>query len=115
MLNAFQGLLDAWQAPHNVGAGDFDVKVIEEPGDDEIAMLSRVFNRMTKQVKRQRDDLITANDITERRRRLFDSVLSGVTAGVIGLSSDGNIGFINSAAERLLNLNAKNDEGKIFK
>ena len=99
-------------AAQRVGAGDFDVKVIEEPGDDEIAMLSRVFNRMTKQVKRQRDDLITANDITERRRRLFDSVLSGVTAGVIGLSSDGNIGFINSAAERLLNLNAKNDEGK---
>ena len=99
-------------AAQRVGAGDFDVKVIEEPGDDEIAMLSRVFNRMTKQVKRQRDDLITANGITERRRRLFDSVLSGVTAGVIGLSSDGNIGFINSAAERLLNLNAKNDEGK---
>ena len=99
-------------AAQRVGAGDFDVKVIEEPGDDEIAMLSRVFNRMTNQVKRQRDDLITANDITERRRRLFDSVLSGVTAGVIGLSSDGNIGFINSAAERLLNLNAKNDEGK---
>ena len=99
-------------AAQRVGAGDFDVKVIEEPGDDEIAMLSRVFNRMTKQVKRQRDDLITANDITERRRRLFDSVLSGVTAGVIGLSSDGNIGFINSAAERLLNLNAKSDEGK---
>ena len=99
-------------AAQRVGAGDFDVKVIEEPGDDEIAMLSRVFNRMTKQVKRQRDDLITANDITERRRRLFDSVLSGVTAGVIGLSSDGNVGFINPAAERLLNLNAKSDEGK---
>ena len=99
-------------AAQRVGAGDFDVKVIEEAGDDEIAMLSRVFNRMTKQVKRQRDDLITANDITERRRRLFDSVLSSVTAGVIGLSSNGNIGFINSAAEKLLNLDVKNDEGK---
>ena len=99
-------------AAQRVGAGDFDVKVIEEAGDDEIAMLSRVFNRMTKQVKRQRDDLITANDITERRRRLFDSVLSNVTAGVIGLSSNGNIGFINSAAEKLLNLDANNDEGK---
>ena len=99
-------------AAQRVGAGDFDVKVIEEAGDDEIAMLSRVFNRMTKQVKRQRDDLITANDITERRRRLFDSVLSNVTAGVIGLSSNGNIGFINSAAEKLLNLDVNNDEGK---
>jgi two-component system nitrogen regulation sensor histidine kinase NtrY len=99
-------------AAQRVGAGDLDVQVLEESGDDEIAMLSRVFNRMTKQVKRQRDDLITANEVTERRRRLFDSVLSGVTAGVVGLSSDGNIGFINSAAEKLLNLDALEDEGK---
>ena len=98
-------------AAQRLGAGDFDVKVIEEKGDDEIAMLSRVFNHMTKQVKRQRDDLITANEYTERRRRLFDSVLSGVTAGVIGLSSDGNIGFINLAAQKLLNLNSDNHEG----
>ena len=102
-------------AAQRLGAGDFDVQVIEEKGDDEIAMLSRVFNHMTKQVKRQRDDLITANDYTERRRRLFDSVLSGVTAGVIGLSSDGNVGFINLAAEKLLNLNAENHEGKSIK
>ena len=99
-------------AAQRLGAGDFDVKVVEEKGDDEIAMLSRVFNHMTKQVKRQRDDLITANEYTERRRRLFDSVLSGVTAGVIGLSSDGNVGFINLAAEKLLNLNANDNEGK---
>jgi len=102
-------------AAQRLGAGDFDVQVIEEKGDDEIAMLSRVFNHMTKQVKRQRDDLITANNYTERRRRLFDSVLSGVTAGVIGLSSDGNVGFINLAAEKLLNLNAENHEGKSIK
>ena len=102
-------------AAQRLGAGDFDVQVIEEKGDDEIAMLSRVFNHMTKQVKRQRDDLITANDYTERRRRLFDSVLSGVTAGVIGLSSDGNVGFINLAAEKLLNLDAENHEGKSIK
>jgi two-component system nitrogen regulation sensor histidine kinase NtrY len=54
-------------AAQRLGAGDFDVKVIEEKGDDEIAMLSRVFNHMTKQVKRQRDDLIAANDYTGKK------------------------------------------------
>jgi two-component system nitrogen regulation sensor histidine kinase NtrY len=98
-------------AAQRVGAGDFDVQVQEDSGDDEIAMLGRAFNRMTKQVKKQRDDLITANDVTERRRRLFDSVLSGVTAGVVGVSSDGKISFINAAAERLLNLDASQNEG----
>ncbi len=41
---------------------------------------------------------------TEARRRLFDSVLSNVTAGVIGLNSDGRIDFANRAAERLLDM-----------
>lgn len=102
-------------AAQRVGAGDFDVQVHEDKGDDEIAMLSRVFNRMTKQVKQQRDDLILANDVTDRRRRLFDSVLSGVTAGVVGVSYDGKISFINAAAERLLNLEATENEGKDIK
>ena len=67
-------------------------------------MLGRTFNRMTQQVKRQHDDLRDSNERTERRRRLFDSVLSGVTAGVIGLNADGKIAIMNAAAARLLNL-----------
>ncbi|WP_240514029.1 sensor histidine kinase NtrY-like [Paramylibacter kogurei] len=96
-------------AAQRLGRGDFDVRVVEERGDDEIAMLSRVFNTMTSQVKKQRDDLIAANIETERRRRLFDGVLSSVTAGVIGLSQDGRIRVMNSAAERLLNLDLARD------
>ena len=91
-------------AAQRVGAGDFDVQVKEDGGDDEIAMLSRVFNRMTRQVKGQRDALVSANEQTEMRRRLFDSVLSGVTAGVIGLDADGNIEIINMAAREMLDL-----------
>ena len=41
-------------------------------GDDEIALLGRTFNEMTRQVKGQRDALIAANAETERRRRLFE-------------------------------------------
>ena len=89
-------------AAARVGAGDFDVQVREESGDDEIAMLGRAFNRMTRQVKAQRDALVDVNVETERRRRLFDSVLSGVTAGVIGLDAKGRIEVLNSAAEELL-------------
>ncbi|MFC3180158.1 sensor histidine kinase NtrY-like [Cypionkella sinensis] len=87
-----------------VSAGDLDVQVIEEEGDDEIATLSRVFNQMTHQLKGQREALIEGHRHTEQRRRLFDSVLSNVTAGVIGLDADGDIDFANRAAERLLEL-----------
>ncbi|GIX15681.1 MAG: hypothetical protein KatS3mg118_3640 [Paracoccaceae bacterium] len=91
-------------AARRVGAGDLDVRVTEEPGDDEIAMLSRMFNRMTEQVKRQRDALVAAHSETERRRRLFEAVLAGVSAGVIGLDSQGRIEVLNGAARRMLGL-----------
>ncbi len=89
-------------AAERVGSGDLDVRVPEEEGDDEIAMLGRLFNQMTRQLKGQRDALLDSHDQTEGRRRLFDSVLSSVTAGVIGLDADGDVDFVNRAAERLL-------------
>ncbi|MFQ5621981.1 MAG: ATP-binding protein [Paracoccaceae bacterium] len=91
-------------AAQRVGAGDLEVRVREEKGDDEIAILGRVFNRMTEQVKLQRDALMKTNEDIDRRRRLFDSVLSGVTAGVIGLDNEGRIELLNSAALRMLSL-----------
>ncbi|HGG06545.1 MAG TPA: PAS domain-containing sensor histidine kinase [Aliiroseovarius sp.] len=91
-------------AAQRVGAGDMDVQVREIEGDDEIAMLGRLFNQMTRQIKGQRDALMENNAQIERRRRLFDSVLSSVTAGVIGLDPEGRVTFLNRAAHRLLAL-----------
>lgn len=99
-------------AVQRVGAGDFNVRVQEEEGDDEIAMLSRVFNQMTKQLKAQRDTLVATNRQTEQRRRLFDSVLGGVTTGVIGLNPKGKIDIINPAAGQMLGLNTTSDLGR---
>ena len=89
-------------AAAEIGNGNLDVQVIEEEGDDEIATLSRTFNQMTHELKGQRDALIDTHQQTEQRRRLFDSVLSNITAGVIGLDSNGQIDFANRAAQSLL-------------
>nr|WP_245398660.1 PAS domain-containing sensor histidine kinase [Oceaniglobus trochenteri] len=91
-------------AAQRVGAGDLDVRVREEEGDDEIAMLGRLFNQMTMRLKGQRDTLLETNEQIDRRRRLFDSVLSSVTAGLVGLDSKGRVTFVNRSAERLLQL-----------
>ncbi len=85
-----------------VGDGDLDVRVIEEEGDDEIALLGRYFNQMTRQLKRQRETLLENTRQIERRRRMFDSVLSSVTSGVVGLDPEGRVTFVNRSAERLL-------------
>ena len=94
-------------AAQQVGSGDLNVQIPEEEGDDEIAMMGRLFNQMTRQLKGQRDALIESNAQTEGRRRLFDSVLSSVTAGVIGLDAQGRIDFVNRAAERLLDVKSQ--------
>lgn len=89
-------------ASQRVGAGDLDVRVIEDDGDDEISQLGTYFNQMTTQLKGQRDELLEANRKTEGRRRLFDSVLGSVTSGVVGLNETGRIDFANRSAQRLL-------------
>jgi two-component system nitrogen regulation sensor histidine kinase NtrY len=89
-------------ASQRVGAGDLDVRVIEDEGDDEIALLGRYFNQMTSQLKAQRDALLDNTRQIERRRRLFDSVLGSVTSGVVGLDAAGKVAFANRSARRLL-------------
>jgi two-component system, NtrC family, nitrogen regulation sensor histidine kinase NtrY len=91
-------------AAQRVGRGDLDVQVPEEGSDDEISMLGRLFNQMTRQLKGQREALMDSNRQTEERRRLFDSVLSSVTAGVIGLDPQARVDFVNRAGERLLDI-----------
>ncbi len=100
-------------AAQRVGGGDLEVQVTEEDGDDEITMLGRLFNQMTRQLKGQREALIEGHGRTETQRRLFDSVLSSVTAGVIGLDSDGRFDFVNPAAQRLLGLPVEHGQADI--
>ena len=90
-------------AAKRVGAGELTTQVIEDEGDDEISQLGRYFNQMTTQLKHQRDTLVENTEQIEERRRLFDSVLSSVTSGVIVLDQDGKVNFTNSSAKILLN------------
>ena len=91
-------------AAQRVGQGDLDIRVPEERGGDEVSMLGRLFNQMTRQLKAQRDALVETNRNTERRRRLFDSVLSSVTSGVVGLDAAGAVDFVNRSGLSLLRL-----------
>lgn len=91
-------------AAKRVGEGDLDVKVPENSSGDEVALLSSVFNRMTAQVKGQRDALVSANRESEERRNFTETVLSGVSAGVIGLDADGGVELANEAARKMLGI-----------
>jgi two-component system nitrogen regulation sensor histidine kinase NtrY len=91
-------------AAERVRGGDLAVRVPEIASDDELAGLSRAFNRMTNQLSAQRAELMDAYSQIDERRRFTEAVLSGVSAGVIGLDAQGRIELPNRAATELLGI-----------
>jgi two-component system nitrogen regulation sensor histidine kinase NtrY len=98
-------------AAERVSEGDLKAQVVVARDDDEIGTLGRVFNRMISQLGAQRSALIDANLQIDERRRFTETVLAGVSAGVIGLDSDGLITIVNRAAARLLDATPEDLEG----
>ncbi|NBU84347.1 MAG: GHKL domain-containing protein, partial [Sphingomonadaceae bacterium] len=84
---------------------DLSVRVSTSRSRDEVGVLSRAFNRMTERLGEQNKDLISSNDLLDRRRALIEAVLSGVTAGVISVTPERRIRVINRSASSLLNVN----------
>jgi len=91
-------------AAERVRSGDLTVRVPESANEDEIAGLSRAFNRMTGQLAAQRGELMDAYRQIDERRRFTETVLAGVSAGVIGLDAQGRIELPNRAADELLGI-----------
>ena len=91
-------------AAERVRSGDLSVRVREAATGDELAGLSRAFNRMTGQLAAQRSELMDAYSQIDERRRFTETVLAGVSAGVIGLDALGHIELPNRTADELLGL-----------
>jgi two-component system nitrogen regulation sensor histidine kinase NtrY len=91
-------------AAERVRGGEQGVRVPEAPTQDEVAGLSRAFNRMTGQLAAQRAELMDAYSQIDERRRFTETVLAGVSAGVIGLDANARIELPNRAADELLGM-----------
>ena len=91
-------------AAERVSMGDLKVRVPDNNNKDEIADLSKTFNKMTEQLDSQRNDLINTNNELERRIKFTETVLTGVTAGVLGLDKLGKVFLPNRRALDLLYL-----------
>ncbi|WP_372623607.1 sensor histidine kinase NtrY-like [Falsiroseomonas sp.] len=89
-------------AAERVRAGDLATRVEEGTAEDELSTLTRAFNRMTSQLSAQRSELMEAYRQLDERRRFTETVLSGVSAGVVGLDAEGRINLPNRSASELL-------------
>ncbi|MDB5421270.1 MAG: multi-sensor signal transduction histidine kinase, partial [Brevundimonas sp.] len=103
------------KAADKVAAGDFTVRVAADNAPGEIADLSAAFNRMTGDLQRQQVALKTASDDAQARSLFIETVLSGVSAGVIGLDKRGRISAINDSALQLLSVAEADVHGQLLR
>ncbi|HEX7127659.1 MAG TPA: ATP-binding protein [Thermodesulfobacteriota bacterium] len=100
------------EGTRRVAEGDLDFR-LQVRSDDEVGMLVESFNRMTSDLKTSKAELTRANTELrasnvelDRRRAYMEIVLRNIGAGVIALDREGVVTAFNTAAERLLGLDA---------
>jgi two-component system nitrogen regulation sensor histidine kinase NtrY len=95
-----------------VSKGNLEIALPEKRGEGDLRRLSHTFNLMTRELKLQQDALHQTNTQLTERRNFIEAVLSGVSAGVIGLDSSDRITLLSRSAERLLGLAGADVVGK---
>ncbi len=89
-------------AANIVSTGNLYVQVPIRSSEGDLAQLGETFNKMTSELRTQRDDIMRAHDLIDQRRRFTEAVLAGASAGVIGVDAEGRISILNRSAERLI-------------
>ena len=89
-------------AANVVSTGNLDIQVPVRRSEGDLAQLGETFNKMTQELRTQHEDIVRARDLIDSRRRFTEAVLSGASAGVIGVNADGRISILNRSAERLM-------------
>ena len=89
-------------AANIVSTGDLNVQVPVHKSEGDLAQLGQTFNKMTQELRTQRDELVSASDLIDSRRRFIEAVLSSASAGIIGVDASGSVGILNRSAEKLI-------------
>jgi two-component system nitrogen regulation sensor histidine kinase NtrY len=89
-------------AASTVSTGNLHVQVAVHKSEGDLAQLGETFNKMTQELRTQRDELVDASDVIDSRRRFIEAVLSSASAGIIGVDASGNVGILNRSAEKLI-------------
>ncbi|MGB8398842.1 ATP-binding protein [Bradyrhizobium sp.] len=89
-------------AANVVSTGDLHVQVPVHRSEGDLAQLGETFNKMTQELRTQRDELVNASELIDSRRRFIEAVLSSASAGIIGVDASGSVGILNRSAEKLI-------------
>ncbi|WP_022721676.1 PAS domain-containing sensor histidine kinase [Rhodopseudomonas sp. B29] len=89
-------------AANLVSTGDLHVQVPVMKTEGDLSQLGETFNKMTQELRTQRDELVSASELIDSRRRFIEAVLSSASAGIIGVDGALSIGILNRSAEKLI-------------
>ncbi len=89
-------------AANLVSTGNLHVQVPVRRSEGDLSQLGATFNKMTQELRTQRNDIVRARDLVDSRRRFTEAVLAGASAGVIGVDGNGHVSILNRSAEKLI-------------
>jgi two-component system nitrogen regulation sensor histidine kinase NtrY len=114
-------LLKLAEGTHEVAQGNLDFK-IDVRAKDEIGTLVNSFNKMTSDLKLNKNQLEeanfslkTSNLELDQRRAYIEAILENIGTGVISIDQEGVVKTFNQSAERILNLKAADVIGKPYR
>jgi nitrogen fixation/metabolism regulation signal transduction histidine kinase len=90
-------------ATHKVASGDLG-HAVETQSKDELGFLAQSFNEMTGALLKASDEAETARAKLQAQGEYLETVLGGLSAGVLTLDNEGRIVRANRAAEQILTL-----------
>ena len=88
---------DLVEGTRSVAAGDYE-KQLKVSGDDELGLLLRSFNTMTRQISRTRAIAEKSQLMEARQKNYLESVMEHITSGVLTIDETGFIKRGNPAA-----------------
>ncbi|MGM0656093.1 MAG: ATP-binding protein, partial [Thermodesulfobacteriota bacterium] len=101
--------------------GDMEYQ-IDFKTDDEIGILIKSFNSMTRQLAAGRRQIALSESMLKQQnvelkksRQYIETVLKNISAGVVSMDNEGTITTMNKAAESMLDVNSHDILNKNFK
>jgi two-component system, NtrC family, nitrogen regulation sensor histidine kinase NtrY len=103
------------RAAQDIADGNLSARVVEdEDRSDEVAFLSKSFNRMTDRLESQTINLLAVNRQLDDRRLFIEAVLESVSAGIVSIGNDGHVQLANNIAQDMLGNDGQSIVGQKF-
>lgn len=103
---------DIAEGTRAVAAGDYDKQLPMPRARDELAFLVASFNAMTRRIAQARNEAERSQRQLEAQRTYLQTVLGGLSSGVMALDPGGHITTANPAAGLILSLDLTTVEGQ---